>query len=220
MNITDLIFSAIAGAGLTVALGCFLSFPGQSRKKKIGPKRVRKMEEMLPPFLDSLASNLQVGNSLQQSLEMTAGNTRNQLGAFFEVILLKVRSGVTLDTSLERHAGDLNGCSLSLALLSMASSYRSGSNLVESLSLLANLCRERENLKKKILVRTAQSRVQGYVIMFVPVLFMLLLYIVSPQNMLPVLGSVTGKMILSAAAVLQGIGIVVIRAMIKQEILG
>jgi tight adherence protein B len=126
---------------------------------------------------------------------------------------------MTLDVSLEMQAGELSGGSLSLALLSMASSYRSGSNMIESLSILATLCRERENLRKKILARTAQSRAQGYVLILVPVLFVLLLYIVSPNNMIPVLGTTTGRMILGAAAALQYMGGIVIRAMLKQEIL-
>jgi Flp pilus assembly protein TadB len=56
--------------------------------------------------------------------------------------------------------------------------------------------------------------------MLVPVLFTFLLYIVSPQNMLPVLKTETGRALLLAAAVLQGIGALTIRAMLKQDILG
>ena len=126
---------------------------------------------------------------------------------------------MTLDASLELHARDLPGSSLSLALLSMASSYRSGSNVIESLALLATLCRERDYLRKKILARTAQSRMQGYVLILVPILFMLLLFVVSPHNMLPVLRSSTGRMLLVVSAALQCMGGITIHAMLKQDII-
>ncbi len=220
MSLMDLVFPLIASISLTSL--CLIAFPlpRSVKAKKWGKRDIRKMERQLPLFLDSVASSLLVGNSLQRSLETAAENDQTQLGTFFEGILLKVRSGMTLDTSLRLQAGELNSGSMSLALLSMASCYRSGSNLIESLSLLSTLCREREILRKKILARTAQSRTQGYVIMLVPLLFTFLLYIVSPQNMLPVLKTETGRVLLLSAAVLQGIGALMIRAMLKQEILG
>lgn len=221
MNFPDLIFPLLAGVSLAGTLVCIvLSAPHSAKSRRLGPRHLRKMEKRLPSFLDAVASSLLVGKSLQQSIETAARHDQTQLGSFFETILLKMRSGMTLDSSLLQQAGVLSGGSLSLALLSMASCYRSGSNMVESLSLLATLCRERENLRKKIHARTAQSRMQGYVIMLVPLSFMVLLYFVSPQNMLPVLETATGRLILCAAAALQFLGGILIRTMIRQEILG
>jgi len=220
MIFMDFSISMVSGATVTLAAGFILfSFCKQDNGKSPGKKYLRKLEKQLPNFLDLVSSNLAVGNSLQQSIETAAKKDQITLGPFFETILLRVRSGMTLDLSLEQEARDMRSGSLTLALLSMASSYRSGSNMIESLSLLATLCRERELLRKKILARTAQSRTQGYVLIFVPLLFMLLLYFVSPHNMIPVLGTSTGRVLLGTAATLQCLGAIVIRAMLKQEIL-
>lgn len=216
----DVILAVLFGISIALPAGYFSTVRYREKcKKKIKPKNLRKLEGQLPAFLDTVSANLSVGSSLQQSLEASIRKSDTILGAFFEAILLRVRSGMTLDHSLELQATDLSGGSLSLVLLSMASSYRSGSNMIESLSLLSSLCREREFLRKKILARTAQSRMQGYVLIFVPVLFMLLLFVVSPQNMIPVLNSVTGRMLLATAALLQFLGGLSIRVMLKQEIL-
>jgi tight adherence protein B len=216
----DLFLTLVSGVSVALPLSYIaMSFGKGERNKKPGSKAIRKLEKPLPAFLDSISSSLTVGNSLQQSIETAIEKDQTPLAVFFETTLVMVRSGMTLDASLELQARDLAGGSLSLALLSMASSYRSGSNMIESLSLLATLCRERESLRKKILARTAQSRTQGYVLILVPVLFVLLLYIVSPQNMIPVLGTTIGRMLLGTAAVLQCMGGIVIRAMLKQEII-
>ena len=216
----DLFLTLVSGTSVALPLGYIaLTLRKAEKDRKPGSKVIRKLEKQLPAFLDSISSSLAVGNSLQQSIETAIQKSQTPLAAFFEAILHRVRSGMTLDASLELQARELTGGSLSLALLSMASSYRSGSNMIESLSLLATLCRERENLRKKVLARTAQSRTQGYVLILVPVLFMLLLYVVSPHNMIPVLGTTIGRVLLGTAATLQCMGALVIRAMLKQEIL-
>ena len=216
----DLFLTLVSGTSVALPLGYIGFLPGKAKKgRKPGSKVIRKLENQLPAFLDSISSSLAVGNSLQQSIETAIQKDQTPLEALFKTIILRVRSGMTLDASLELQARELTGGSLSLALLSMASSYRSGSNMIESLSMLATLCRERESLRKKILARTAQSRTQGYVLILVPVLFMLLLFVVSPHNMIPVLRTTLGRALLGTAAALQCMGAIVIRAMLKQEIL-
>ena len=220
MIFMDLFLTLVLGTSVALPVGHITFSLRKTRNdRKLGSNDIRKLEKQLPSFLDSISSSLAVGNSLQQSIDTAVQKDLAQLGTFFEAILIRVRSGMTLDVSLELQARELTGGSLALTLLSMASSYRSGSNMIESLSLLATLCRERENLRKKILARTAQSRTQGYVLILVPVLFMLLLYVVSPHNMIPVLGTTTGRMLLGTAVTLQCLGGIVIRAMLKQEIL-
>ena len=220
MILMDLFLTLVLWASVALPVGYItFSLRKTGNNRKLGSNDIRKLEKQLPSFLDSISSSLAVGNSLQQSIDTAVQKDLAQLGTFFETILIRVRSGMTLDVSLELQARELTGGSLALTLLSMASSYRSGSNMIESLSLLATLCRERENLRKKILARTAQSRTQGYVLICVPVLFMLLLYVVSPHNMIPVLGTTTGRMLLGTAVTLQCLGGIVIRAKLKQEIL-
>jgi tight adherence protein B len=216
----DIILAMLFGISVAMPVDYFSAMWCRRRKgENIYSRDLRKLEGQLPAFLDTISSNLSVGHSLQQALEASIRKNNTNLGVFFEAILLRVKSGMTLDHSLELQSSDLTGSSLSLVLLSMASSYRSGSNMIESLSLLSSLCREREFLRKKILARTAQSRMQGSVLIFVPVLFMLLLFVVSPQNMIPVLNTATGRILLGSAALLQLLGGFSIRALLKQEII-
>ena len=216
----DEILAVLFGISVAMPVGYFFVLRCRGKGgNKINSKNLRKLEGQLPAFLETISANLSVGSSLQQSLEASIRKNDTNLGDFFAVVLLRVKTGMTLDRSLELQASELAGGSLSLVLLSMASSYRSGSNMIESLSLLSSLCREREFLRKKILARTAQSRLQGYVLIFVPLLFMLLLFIVSPHNMIPVLNTGIGRTLLGTAALLQFLGGFFIKVMLKQEIL-
>jgi tight adherence protein B len=220
MNITDVINALIAGIAVTVPFGYFLKITISSKDVMVyDTSMINKLEKELPAYLDSICSSISAGNSLQQAIETTSSQNRTKLDEFFNRILYKTRSGMTLDRSLELEASFLSGCYLSLSLLSMSFSYRSGANMIESLTLLAKLCRDREHLKKKIKARTAQSRTQGYVLILVPLIFMLVLFLVSPQNMIPVFKSDIGRILLTFSALLQGLGALTIRAMLKQDIL-
>ena len=131
MAYLDLCFTLISGASVAMTFGYVTFFLRKSGNNiKPSSNDIRKLERQLPPFLDSISSNLAVGNSLQKSIESVSQKTQASLGTFFEEILLRVRSGMTLDISLELQARELPGGSLALALLSMASAYRSGSNMI------------------------------------------------------------------------------------------
>ena len=196
--------------------GHFWKEPGERVLPKMA---LQKIEDQLPAFLDGLASSLSAGNSLQQSLEICVKNTPEPLMTLVEKILLQHKTGLSLENALKTKASEISTGTISLALNAVATSYRSGSNMIEALSLLSTLCRERANLRKKILTRTAQSRMQGNVIVAVPLLFLILLYFVSPQNMIPVLSTHLGRNLLITALFLQVMGAVLVRKILHQEIL-
>jgi len=221
MDILHLIPVLLCGTGISTLL--ILGGQNLLRKKDTDypwkGNTLRKMEKQVPLFLDAVSSNLSSGNSLLQSLEAAAEKSDPPLETLIQRLITGVRAGMSLERALKKTAGELNGGSLLLVLHSMAASYRSGGNMVQSLSLLASICREREALQEKIQARTAQSRMQGTVLTIVPVLFLILLFLTSPQNLLPVLYTSVGRKFLFAAALLQGMGILVIRKMLRQEIL-
>lgn len=196
--------------------GHFWKEPGERVLPKMA---LQKIEDQLPAFLDGLASSLSAGNSLQQSLEICVKKTPEPLMTLVEKILLQHKTGLSLENALKTKASEISTGTISLALNAIATSYRSGSNMIEALSLLSTLCRERANLRKKILTRTAQSRMQGNVIVAVPLLFLILLYFVSPQNMIPVLSTHLGRNLLITALFLQVMGAVLVRKILNQEIL-
>ncbi|UCG38305.1 MAG: type II secretion system F family protein [bacterium] len=209
-----------------VCVSILLHMAWKRLSKRTGPgpeveaRLVRQLDLQLPGLMEALASSLSSGNSLLQSLDAVGGKLRRPMSDHVHRIVIQVKAGMPLDLALEQSTAGMGGGAMALAFHSMAASYRSGSNMVESLGLLAQLCRDRENLREKIHAGTAQSRMQGTVLILVPYLFLLFLFIASPQNIVPVLRSPVGKAILALVALLQTTGTLVIRRMLKQEILG
>jgi tight adherence protein B len=219
LDLIPLFFCTAGVITLMILAGIYV---GLYNKKDpfIKNKSLRRLEKQLPTFLDTVSSSLSSGNSLLQSLENTGDKTPPPLGTVIKKLVTNVQAGMPLEQSLEKTATNFQGGSLVLTLHSMAASYRSGSNMVKSLSLLSELCRERENLQEKILARTAQSRMQGTVLILVPFFFLILLLLTSPQNLVSIMYSSLGRKILLAAISLQFGGILIIRKMLKKDILG
>jgi tight adherence protein B len=222
MRYLDLTVFFICAVSLTTLLIQFTYFFFYKKNKNdfIKKTSLKRLERQVPLFLDAVSSGLSSGNSLLQSIETAGEKTSPPLGTIIQQLIESVQTGMTLESSLEKTAQQLREGSMFLVLHSMAASYRSGGNMVYSLSLLAEVCREREALQEKILARSAQSRMQGTVLILVPFFFLLLLLITSPQNLFLVLYSSLGKKILLSAFFLQSMGIIVIKKLLKQDILG
>ena len=100
-----------------------------------------------------------------------------------------------------------------------------GGNLAEILDTIAFTIRERVRIKGEIRVLTAQQRMSGYVVGFLPVALVLLLSVVSPTFMQPMfeqppslLGFPAGMFILGLGGVMMAIGFVLIRRIVDIEV--
>ncbi|GBE15680.1 MAG TPA: hypothetical protein ENH32_07310 [Proteobacteria bacterium] len=220
MTAADLAVSMICG--ISVGIPAAMLFAGIRPREK-GDKRFshlgeKRLERRLPETLERIASGLSAGHSLQQSLETVTRPADHPLAPIFSQVLTRMKAGQSLDDALVNVAGLFGRRSIPLVLHSMASAHRSGSNLVESLHLLARISRDREALRGKIAAMSAQGRLQGIVLCLVPLLFLAGLFLVSPQSLFPVLRSPLGRKILLLSLVLQGFGAAFIFRMVHKEV--
>jgi tight adherence protein B len=93
-----------------------------------------------------------------------------------------------------------------------------GGNLSEILDNLAHVVRERFKIKRQVRVHTAHGRFTAFVLIALPVGLAIALSIISPDQMHPLFHEHMGQMMLIAAMVLQSIGFVWIRKVIKIEV--
>jgi tight adherence protein B len=216
-----LIFIGAAGISVESALSPLLRtakavFPGRDPLIHI-PER--KLERTLPDVLDMVVSGMTAGYSLQQALEAAVESSHHPFAQVLNPVLARVRSGHALDEALEWAAEKFSGRSIPLALYTMASSHRRGTNLIESLTLIAKTARERETLRRKVYAMTAQGRLQGLVLCIVPLLFILGLFAVAPTALVPVVRSSPGRSLLLVSLLLQSTGAIVVHRMVRREFL-
>jgi tight adherence protein B len=206
------VLAALAASGFSAAGLSRLARPTRSLAAE------RRLEKDLPPALERIASGMSAGYALQQALAKVAEDRRSPLAPLFAATLSRVRAGRSLEESLRVEAGAFRRRSIPLALLTMASASRSGTNLVESLHLLARVCRDRESLRRKIDALSAQSRMQGVILALVPLLFLAALALVSPASLHTMVASPLGRGLMAASFSLEAIGGWVIHRMVGKEL--
>jgi tight adherence protein B len=93
-----------------------------------------------------------------------------------------------------------------------------GGNLAEILDNLAHVVRERFKILRQVRVHTAHGRFTGYVLLSLPVALAVALSYINPGHMDLLFKEHMGQMMILGAIVMQTIGYIWIRKVIKIEV--
>jgi tight adherence protein B len=93
-----------------------------------------------------------------------------------------------------------------------------GGNLSEILDNLAHVVRERFKIQRQVRVHTAHGRFTGYVLLILPAFLAVALSFINPDHMEGLFRERMGQGMLLGAMVLQAVGYVWIRKVIKIEV--
>jgi tight adherence protein B len=100
-----------------------------------------------------------------------------------------------------------------------------GGNLAEILDTIAETIRERVRIKGEIRTLTAQQRLSGYIVGFLPIGLLLFLMVAAPKFINPmfqippaVFGVPLGVILLIFAGIMMGIGFLIIRRIVNIEV--
>ena len=93
-----------------------------------------------------------------------------------------------------------------------------GGNLSEILDNLANVVRERFKIRRQVRVHTAHGRFTGWVLMALPAFLAVALMFINPDHMKLLFEERIGQMMIAGWIVMQAIGFIWIRQVIKIEV--
>jgi len=100
-----------------------------------------------------------------------------------------------------------------------------GGNLAEILDSIAYTIRERVRIKGEIRTLTAQQRMSGYVVAFLPIGLVALLFVIAPSFMEPMmdadvafLGLPVGMLLFGLGGFMMFIGFMIIRRIVDIEV--
>ena len=93
-----------------------------------------------------------------------------------------------------------------------------GGNLAEILDNLAGVVRERFKIRRQVRVHTAHGRFTGYVLLALPAALAVALMFINPTHMKLLFEEPMGNKMIAGAMVMQAIGYVWIRKIIKIEV--
>jgi len=205
-------FSLAVVVGL-LALGCPYFY-----LKYITWRRLRRFLEQLPDALDMMSQSLQAGLGLTQAMVFVAKEMPDPLGTEFSVFIEEVNLGLPLADALKKLEERMALPEVRLFNTALLVQREVGGSLAELLNKLADIIRDRFRIERLIKSLTGQNRMSAWTVCSIPPFLGVFMFIREPQMMNDMLNDPMGRAMLAAALVLEIIGIVVFRKLIKVHI--
>ena len=187
--------------------------------------RINAFNKQLPDTITLIANALRAGSSFLQAIELVVRESRPPISAEFGRVIREVNLGLSFDTALENMVRRVRSDDLELMATAIAIQHTVGGNLAEILDSIAFTIRERVRIKGEIRTLTAQQRLSGYVVGFLPIGLAGFLFIAAPQFMQPMfdsrvslLGLPAGLIILFVGGFMMFLGFMVIRRIVDIEV--
>ena len=179
---------------------------------------MRKFEEQFPEALDLLSRAIRAGHAFQTAMGMVADELPAPVGIEFKKSFEQQNFGLPLKEALNSLAERVPLMDVKFFVTAVQIQRETGGNLAEILDNLAHVVRERFKILRQVRVHTAHGRFTGYVLLGLPAFLAVALMFISPEHMKTLFTVKMGQMMVMGAIVMQTIGFIWIRQVIKIEV--
>ena len=187
--------------------------------------RLNAFNKQLPDTITLIANALRAGSSFLQAIEMVVRESRPPISLEFGRVIREVNLGLPFDQALENMVRRVRSDDLELMATAISIQHTVGGNLAEILDSIAFTIRERVRIKGEIRTLTAQQRLSGYVVGFLPIGLAMFLFIAAPSFMQPMFdkevavgGLPVGVIILFFGGFMMFLGFMAIRKIVDIEV--
>lgn len=186
---------------------------------RVTSSRLIRFENQLPDTLGLWVNALRSGYSVLQSMEAIARDAPEPTATEFKRVVQEVQLGIDPEDALEHLLNRVESEDLDLVITAVNIQREVGGNLAEILDVISHTIRERIKLKGEIRVLTAQGRITGYLISFLPIILALFLYTINPGYMGNLFENrMCGWPMLGIALALIGIGFALVQKIVDIDI--
>jgi tight adherence protein B len=199
---------------LALVLGGFPYLHLQGKKSQ----RIKRFQAQLPEALDLIARALRSGHAFSGGMKLAADEFDAPLGSEFQKTVDEINFGVSVPDALVNLAERLDCTELKFFVVSVILQRETGGNLAEVMETLAGLIRERFKLMGKIRVLSAEGRFSAVVLVAVPLFIFIFLKLKSPDYIGLLFTEPVGRLMLTSAIVMMGLGLLWIRQMINIKV--
>ena len=187
--------------------------------------RLNAFNKQLPDTITLIANALRAGSSFLQAIELVVRESRPPISVEFSRVIREVNLGLPFEQALENMVRRVRSDDLELMATAIAIQHQVGGNLAEILDSIAYTIRERIRIKGEIRTLTAQQRLSGYVVGFLPIGLAGFLFVAAPHFMDPMFhkppdafGLPLGMVILFFGGFMMFVGFMLIRRIVDIEV--
>lgn len=226
------LYSAIFGVTLTAGmwfLGVpYLGLPGVLIVGALGIPRwfvlfVRKRRVKLfllefPNALDIIVRAVKSGLPLNDGVRLIASEAREPVRTEFRRIVESQQIGLTIPEAAMRMTETMPCPEAGFFGIVIQIQAQAGGNLSEALGNLSRVLRDRKKMKDKVAALSMEAKASAVIIASLPFAVMTMVYLTTPDYIMPLFTTTTGHIILGCAGVWMSIGILIMRNMMNFEV--
>ena len=219
---------AVAGAALAPALSGagYAALPGfvvgaalpSLYVRRVRSQRRKLLEQQLPEAIDLLGRAIRAGHALGTGFRLVAEESPEPIAAEFRRTFEEQKYGMPFEESLHSMTRRVPLIDLRVLVVAFLIQREVGGNLAEILDKLSHLVRTRFAMRRQLMVHTAQGRLSGVVLGFMPLGLGGVISLISPSYVQVLFHDPLGKAMLGAAVGLQLAGYVWIWRTLKIDL--
>lgn len=180
--------------------------------------RLKTFEEQFPEALDLVSRAIRAGHAFQTAIGMAAEELPPPVGPEFKKVFDEQNFGLPVRDALNGLADRVPLLDVKFFITAVAIQRDTGGNLAEILNNLSHVVRERFKIQRQVRVHTAHGRITGFVLLALPAFLAVALSFLNPEHMRPLFQERMGQMMLVSTIVMQLVGFLWIRRVIKIEV--
>lgn len=209
--------SALLAAGPVAALAVMAGVPtallGWVRRR--ARRRVEALIEALPYYIDAVRQMQAVGNSLAQALERALADAPAVVQSYIAPVARRLELGASVADAMQMLAERLRVPEISMLAAAIRTNMRYGGSISTVLLNLANILRERIRIKRELKAAISEAKISGRVLIVMPLVAMAALVAMNPDYIDFFLRDPRGHRLAIVAMVLQGLGMLVMRRVMR-----
>lgn len=212
---------SITGAPWLVILGALLAGAFGLPRWFVSFKRARRVKAFLAEFpnsLDVIIRAVKSGLPVNDAVRLIASEAPEPVKSEFRRVVEGQQLGMSLPEAVLRMPDTMPCPEAGFFGIVIQIQSQSGGNLSEALGNLSKVLRDRKKMKAKIQALSMEAKASAVIIGALPFIVAFLVYLSSPNYIMPLFTHPTGHLILVVSAIWMSMGIFVMKKMMNFDI--
>ena len=181
-------------------------------------RRVKSFLNEFPNALDVIVRAVKSGLPLNDGIRLIASEAQEPVKSEFRRIVEAQQLGISIPEASMRMQETMPCPEAGFFGIVIQIQSQAGGNLSEALGNLSRVLRDRKRMKAKIQALSMEAKASAVIIGALPFIVASLVYLSSPNYIMPLFTTSTGHLIIGCSLVWMSIGIFVMRKMMNFEV--
>lgn len=181
-------------------------------------ERRREFVEQIPDALGAIGNSLRSGFSFLQAVEVAAQELPEPAAGEFLQVIRETQVDIPVEDALANLYERLPLPEVQLVVTAVVIQRQAGGNLAGLLEQVGDTVRMRLHVERELRALTAQGRLSGWIVGLLPLGIGGIISLLNRGYLSPLFSDVLGQVLLAVVAVMQVIGMLVIRRLVRLEV--